>query len=154
LIADNSIPYSVVRATQFFESIHKLAGLATDGAAVRVPPVLVQPIAGDDVANMLCDVAVAAPLNGTIEVAGPERFRAAELARQRLKARHDPREVISDPRARFFGAEVKERSLLPADDARIARTRFDEWLASSVERAYSRLRPPEAESDGQVAGTW
>ena len=144
LIKDNSIPYSIVHATQFFESIQKLAGLATDGATVRVPPVLVQPIAGDDVASMLCNVSVGAPLNGTIEVAGPEQFRADELARRRLMARQDPREVMSDPRARFFGAEVDERSLLPGADARLAETRFEDWLGRSLERAYASLRPPEA----------
>ena len=142
LIKDNSIPYSIVHATQFFESIQKLAGLATDGTTVRVPPVLVQPIAGDDVASMLCNVSVGAPLNRTIEVAGPEQFRADELARRRLMARHDPREVVSDPRARFFGAEVGERSLLPGADARLAETRFEDWLGRSIERAYETLRPP------------
>ena len=144
LIKENPIPYSIVHATQFFESIQKLAALATDGATVRVPPVLVQPIAGDDVASTLCNVSVGAPLNSTIEVAGPEQFRADELARRRLMARHDPREVVSDSRARFFGAEVEERSLLPGAEARLAETRFESWLGSSLERAYAALRPPEA----------
>lgn len=142
LIKGSSIPYSIVHATQFFESIQKLAGLATDRATVRVPPVLVQPVAGDDVATILCNVSVDAPLN-SIEVAGPEQFRADELARRRLMARHDSREVVSDRRARFFGAEVDERSLLPGADARLAATRFEDWLARSVERAYATLRPPE-----------
>jgi uncharacterized protein YbjT (DUF2867 family) len=126
LIKESSIPYSIVRATQFFESIQKLAGLATDGVTVRVPPVFVQPIAGDDVASMLCKVSIGVPLNGAIEVAGPEQLRADELARRRLAARHDPREVIVDPRARFFGAEVGERSLLPSADAQLAETRFED----------------------------
>ena len=152
LIKDNSIPYSIVHATQFFESIQKLAGLATDGAIVRVPPVLVQPIAGDDVASMLCNVSAGAPLNSTIEVAGPEQFRADELARRRLMARQDPREVMSDPRARFFGAEVDERSLLPGADARLAETRFEDWLGRSLERAYATLRPPEAGGGRLEAG--
>jgi len=152
LIKDDSIPYSIVHATQFFESIQKLAGLATDGAIVRVPPVLVQPIAGDDVASMLCNVSVGAPLNRTIEVAGPEQFRADELARRRLMARQDPREVMSDPRARFFGAEVDERSLLPGADARLAETRFEDWLGRSLERAYATLRPPEAGGGRLEAG--
>jgi uncharacterized protein YbjT (DUF2867 family) len=156
LIKDNSIPYSIVQATQFFESIQKLAGLATDGETVRVPPVLVQPIAGDDVASMLFNVSVGAPLNSTIELAGPEQFRADELARRRLMARHDPREVIVDPRARFFGAEVQERSLLPGADAHLAETRFEAWLSRSVERAYATLRSPEAGSGTREAGgeTW
>jgi uncharacterized protein YbjT (DUF2867 family) len=156
LIKDNSIPYSIVHATQFFESIQKLAGLATDGTKVRVPPVLVQPIAGDDVASMLSNVSVGAPLNGTIEVAGPERFRADDLARRRLMARHDPREVIVDPQARFFGARVDERSLLPGAGAHLATTRFEDWLSGSVERAYATLRPPEAGSGRREPGseTW
>ena len=153
LVKDGSIPFSIVHATQFFESIQKLAGLATDGVTVRVPPVLVQPIAGDDVAGMLSSVSVGAPLNGTIEIAGPEQFRANELARRRLMARHDTREVIVDPRARFFGAEVEERSLLPGVDARLAETRFEDWLARSVERAYATLRPPEAGSGRREAGS-
>jgi uncharacterized protein YbjT (DUF2867 family) len=152
LIKDSSIPYSIVHATQFFESIQKLAGLATDGSTVHAPPVLVQPIAGDDVATTLCTVSVGAPLNSTIEIAGPEQFRADELARRRLLARHDPREVVPDPRARFFGAEVDERSLLPGADARLAQTRFEAWLSRSVERAYGALRPPEREVGGGQVG--
>jgi uncharacterized protein YbjT (DUF2867 family) len=142
LIKANSIPYSIVHATQFFESIQKLAGLDTIGATVHAPPVLVQPIAGDDVASMLCSVSIGVPLNATIEVAGPEQFHAEELARRRLMARHDSREVVVDPEARFFGAKVNERSLLPGADARLATTRFDDWLAGSMERAYATLRPP------------
>jgi len=142
LIKKNSIPYSIVHATQFFESIQKVAGLATYGATVRVPPVLVQPIACDDVASVLCNVSVGAPLSGTIEVAGPEQFRLDTLVRRRLMARHDLREVVSDPRARFFGGEVDDSSLLPGAGARLAATRFEDWLARSMERAYATLRPP------------
>jgi uncharacterized protein YbjT (DUF2867 family) len=152
LIKDGSIPYSIVHATQFFESIQKLAGLASDGATVHVPPVLVQPIAGDDVAKMLSNVSVAAPLNSTIEVAGPEQFRADELARRRLIARHDPREVVVDRQARFFGAEVDDRSLLPGADARLGDTRFEDWLARSVERAYGTLRPPGPSTETDYYG--
>ena len=153
LIEDNAISFSIVNATQFFESIQKLAGLATDGRTVRVPPVLVQPVAGDDVASALCEISLGAPLNGHVEVAGPEQFRANELARRRLMARHDSRDVVVDPRARFFGAEVEERSLLPGPDARIAQTRFESWLSRSVERAYGTLHPPTLTSGaggGQV----
>jgi uncharacterized protein YbjT (DUF2867 family) len=142
LIKKNSIPYSIVHATQFFESIQKVAGLATYGATVRVPPVLVQPIACDDVASVLCNLSVGAPLGGTIEVAGPEQFRLDTLVRRRLMARHDLREVVSDPRARFFGGEVDDSSLLPGSGARLAATRFEDWLARSMERAYATLRPP------------
>ena len=153
LIRKSSIPYSIVQATQFFESIQKLAGLATDGATVRAPPVLVQPIAGDDVASMLFDVSVGAPLNTTIEVAGPDQFRADELARRRLMARHDRREVVSDPRARFFGATVGERTLLPGEGAHLGATRFEHWLGRAVERAYGALRPPGvAERGGPIEG--
>jgi uncharacterized protein YbjT (DUF2867 family) len=152
LIKDGTIPYSIIRATQFFESIHKLAGLSTDGATVHVPPVLVQPIAGDDVASMLSDVSAADPLNGTIELAGPEQFRADELTRRRLIARHDSREIIADPRARFFGARVGERTLLPAEEAHLAATRLEDWLADSMERAYGALRPPETGSGRREAG--
>lgn len=142
LIKASSIPFSIVYATQFFESIQKVAGLANDGATVRVPPVLVRPIACDDVARVLCDIAVSAPLSGTLEVAGPEQFRLDELVRRRLMARHDSREVVRDARARFFGAEVDDRSLLPGAGARLAETRFEDWLGRSMERAYATLRPP------------
>ncbi|HST08399.1 MAG TPA: SDR family oxidoreductase [Gemmatimonadaceae bacterium] len=142
LIKAGSIPYSIVAATQFFESIQKLAGLTADSTTVRVPPVLIQPVAGEDVASVLAEVGAGDPLDTTIEVAGPEQFRADELARRRLKARHDSREVVVDPQARFFGAIVNERTLLPADGAHLATTRFDEWLAGSVQRAYATLRPP------------
>lgn len=142
LIKDNSIPYSIVRATLFFESIQRVVGLTSDGTTVPVPPVLVQPIAGDDVVSTLYNVSVGAPLNGTIEVAGPEQFRFDELVRRRLMARHDSRKVVSDARARFFGAEVDDRSLLPEAGARLAATRFEDWLGRSMERAYATLRPP------------
>lgn len=142
LIKENPIPYSIVHATLFFESIQRVAGLASDGARVRVPPVFVQPIAGDDVASLLCDITTGAPLSGTIEVAGPEQFRFDELVRRRLMARHGSREVVRDPRARFFGAEVDDRSLLPRAGARLAATRFEDWLARSMERAYATMRPP------------
>lgn len=152
LIKDNSIPYSIVQATLFFETIHKVAGLATEGSRVRVPPVLVQPVAGDDVATALCNASVSAPLNGTIEVAGPEQFRFDELVRRRLMARHDPREVVSDPRARFFGAQLGDRSLLPGAGAHLAATRFEHWLGRSIERAYARLIPPQAAGGRREVG--
>ena len=142
LIEANSIPYSIVRATQFFETIQRLAALATDGTMVSVPPVLVQPIAGDDVASVLCKVCVGDPLNATIEVAGPGEFRLDELVRRRLKARHDSRGVVSDPHAEFFGARVDDRSLLPGAGAHLAATRFEDWLGRSIERAYATLHPP------------
>jgi len=142
LIKDNSIPYTIVRATLFFESIQRVAGLTGDGATIRVPPVLIQPVAGDDLAATLCNVSIGVPLNGSIEVGGPDQFRFDDLVRRRLMARHDSREVVTDPRARFFGAEVERRSLLPGARARFCATRFEDWLARSSERAYATLRPP------------
>ena len=107
LIKESTIPYSIVRATQFFEFVKSIADSATEGSKVRVAPVLFQPIAADDVASAVARVALDPPLNGTIEIAGPEKFRFDELIRQDLKASNDPREVIADPHARYFGAEVR-----------------------------------------------
>ncbi len=132
LIKGARIPYSIVHATQFFEFIKRIADEATDGTTVRLPPVLIQPMAADDVAQAIGRVAVGAPLNGTVEVAGPQQFRFDELIRQGLGARHDPREVVVDPHARYFGAELGERSLIPAGDARLGEIRFQEWLNQPV----------------------
>jgi uncharacterized protein YbjT (DUF2867 family) len=128
LIKGAGIPYSIVHATQFFEFIKRIADEATDGTTVRLPPVLIQPMAADDVAKALARVAVGAPLNGTIEVGGPERFRFDELIRQGLAARNDPREVVADAHARYFGTELGERTLIPGEDARLGEIRFQEWL--------------------------
>jgi uncharacterized protein YbjT (DUF2867 family) len=128
LIKGAAIPYSIVHATQFFEFITRIADEATDGTTVRLPPVLIQPMAADDVAKAVGRIAVGAPLNGTVDVAGPQQFRFDELIRQGLGARNDPREVIVDPHARYFGAELDERSLIPAGDARLGDIRFQEWL--------------------------
>jgi uncharacterized protein YbjT (DUF2867 family) len=128
LIKESSIPYSIVRATQFFEFIKSIADAATDGHTVRLAPVLIQPMAADDVASAVARIAVGTPVNGTVEVAGPERFRLDELIRQDLSARNDPREVSADPHARYFDAELSERTLIPGDDARLGETRFEDWL--------------------------
>jgi uncharacterized protein YbjT (DUF2867 family) len=128
LIKDAGIPYSIVHATQFFEFVKRIADEATVGTTVRVPPVLIQPMAADDVASAVGRIAVGAPVNGTVEVAGPQQFRFDELIRQGLSARNDPREVVADPHARYFGAELAERALIPADDARLGAIRFQEWL--------------------------
>jgi len=128
LIKGGGIPYSIVRATQFFEFVKRIADEATDGATVRLPPVLFQPMAADDVAKAVGQIAVGAPLNDTVEVAGPQQFRFDELIRQGLRARNDPREVVADPHARYFGAELGERSLVPDDGARLGEIRFEEWL--------------------------
>jgi uncharacterized protein YbjT (DUF2867 family) len=132
LITGGGIPYSIVHATQFFEFITRIADEATVGTTVRLPPVLIQPMAADDVAKAVGRIAVGPPLNGTVEVAGPQRFRFDELIRQGLDARHDHREVVADPHARYFGAELGERALIPADEARLGEIRFQEWLNQPV----------------------
>ncbi|MGH3390234.1 MAG: SDR family oxidoreductase [Actinomadura sp.] len=128
LIKDSSIPYTIIRATQFFEFIKGIADEATDGYTVRLAPVLFQPMAADDVAAAVARVAVGSPVNGTVEVAGPEQFRFDELVRRTLSARHDQREVVADAGARYFGAELDERSLVPTGDALLGETRFEDWL--------------------------
>jgi uncharacterized protein YbjT (DUF2867 family) len=142
LVKAGPVPYTIVRATQFFEFIARIADSSTDGDTVRLPPALVQPEAADDVAATLADVAVGAPLNDTVELAGPEAFRLDELARRVLKAGDDRRQVTADVHARYFGAELDDHSLTPGDDARIASTRFEDWLSRSVnkpqpERSFS-----------------
>jgi uncharacterized protein YbjT (DUF2867 family) len=129
LIKGGGIPYSIVQATQFFEFIERIADDASDGTTVRCPPVLIQPMAADDVAKAVGRIAVGAPLNSTVEVAGPQQFRFDELIRQGLAARNDPREVVVDPHARYFGAELGERSLVPAGEARLGEIRLQAWLA-------------------------
>src|SRR5207247_34052 len=125
LIKGGSIPYSIVHATQFFEFIERIADAATDGNTVRLPPALIQPMAADDVAGALARVAAGPPLNGTVEVAGPEQFRLDELIRGALQARNDPREVVTDAEARYFGIAPGERTLLPADDAQLGQIRYE-----------------------------
>ncbi len=132
LIKGSSIPYSIVHATQFFEFIKSIAQAATDGNTVRLAPVLIRPIAADDVATAVGKVSVGSPVNGIVEVAGPQQFRLDELMRRGLSARHDPREVITDPHARYFGAQLSERTLVPSDDALLGETRFEDWLNLST----------------------
>ena len=128
----SSIPYSIVHATQFFEFMGGIADEATDGNTVRLPPALIKPMAADDVASGVARVAVESPANGIVEIAGPEQFRLDELIRGVLRARNDPREVISDPQARYFGIAPGERTLLPGDDARLGEIRFDDWLRTAT----------------------
>ena len=132
LIKESSIPYSIVRATQFFEFVNRIADEATDGNTVRLPPVRFQPMAADDVASAVAKVAMGLPVNGIVEVAGPEQFRFDELIRMGLSARKDQREVIADPNARYFGTELTERSLVPGDDAQLGETRFEDWLSRNA----------------------
>jgi uncharacterized protein YbjT (DUF2867 family) len=132
LIAASSMPYSIVRATQFFEFLKRIADEATDGNTVRIAPVLFQPIAAEDVAKAVGRVAVSAPVNGIVEIAGPQQFRFDEFIRLGLGARQDPRVVIADPHARYFGTELGERTLVPIVDARLGEIRFEEWLGQSA----------------------
>jgi len=127
LIADSSIPYSIVHATQFFEFVTQLADMSTSGNTVRLAHVLIQPMAAQDVASAVADVTLSPPINGIIEVAGPQQYHLDELIRSTLRERHDPREVITDPHAPYSGAELQERTLVPAAGARLAKTRFEQW---------------------------
>jgi uncharacterized protein YbjT (DUF2867 family) len=144
LIKESPIPYSIIRATQFFEFVKSIADDATDGDKVRVPDALIQPMAADDVAGAVGRVATGSPLNGTVEVGGPERFRFDELLRRSLGARNDPREVVTDPRARYFGAELSELTLVPGDGAQFGETRFDEWLSRSASQPSPTKPQPAA----------
>jgi len=132
LIKAAKIPYTIVRATQFFEFVGAMAQSATVGQTVRLPPALMQPIVSDDVAAALADVAAEEPLNGTVELAGPEPIRMDELVRRFLIANRDAREVITDPEARYFGTPVNDQSLTPGDSPRIGPTRFADWLGRSI----------------------
>jgi uncharacterized protein YbjT (DUF2867 family) len=145
LIKESSIPYSIVHATQFFEFLKGLADMSVEGGKVHLPPVLFQPMAADDVASGLSRIAVGSPVNGIVEIAGPEQFRVDELVRRRLASTKDPREVIADPHARYGGAEVSERTLLPGKEARLGELRFADWLKSPASQ------PPAAKSSAAAA---
>ncbi|HEY9411299.1 MAG TPA: SDR family oxidoreductase [Jiangellaceae bacterium] len=127
LITDSSVPFSIVHATQFFEFLGGITDQATRDGVVRLAPVYIQPIAAQDVSAAVADVAVGSPVNGIVEVAGPERFRLDELVRTTLADRQDPREVHTDPGARYYGATLDEGSLLPADGSRQGATRLEDW---------------------------
>ena len=131
LIRESSVPYSIVHATQFFEFLKGLADFSVVDGKVRLPSVLFQPMAADDVASGVARAAVAQPVNGIVEIAGPEQFRVDELVRRRLASLKDPRQVIADPEARYAGAKVGEKTLLPGKNARLGDTTFDIWLAQS-----------------------
>jgi uncharacterized protein YbjT (DUF2867 family) len=132
MIKESPIPYSIVRATQFFEFVTGIADGSTEGNTVRVPTALIQPMAADDVAKAVCMVAVGAPINGTVEVGGPEKFRFDALIGLSLKAHNDRRQVIADPHARYFGATLSERTLIAGDNARLGETHFEDWLRRSL----------------------
>ena len=138
LIKGSSIPYTIIRATQFFEFVKGIADFSTDGDKVRLPLALIQPMAADDVASAVGRVATGSPVRGTVEVGGPEQFRLDELVRQYLAAHKDPRDVVADPHARYYGIEVNARTLLPGADARLGETRFKTWLTQSAEQNPGR----------------
>jgi uncharacterized protein YbjT (DUF2867 family) len=127
-----SVPYTILRAAQFFEFIGRIADSSVDGDTVHLAPVFVQPESADDVAAALTEIAMSEPVNGIVEFAGPEQFRLDELAERVLRANNDPRPVTADAHARYFGAELAAHSLTPGGDARIAPTRFEDWLSHSV----------------------
>ncbi|MGN6733863.1 MAG: SDR family oxidoreductase [Candidatus Binatia bacterium] len=137
LIKASGIPYTIIRSTQFMEFLGGIAAEATKGSIVRISSGLFQPIAADDVAAIVADVALAAPRNGIVEIAGPERAPFNEIVARYLKAVGDPREVVSDPEARYFGGRVEERSLVPLGEARLGRIGLNEWLRGSPARRAS-----------------
>lgn len=143
LIEASSIPYSIVRATQFFEFVPKIADLSTQGNEVRLPSVLFQPMAGADVASAIAAIAMSSPVKGTVEIGGPEQFRLDALVRLYLAARKDPRRVVSDPNARYYGIQVSERTLVPDNGARLGEVRFEDWLGQA---------PKQASKAGRSAG--
>jgi uncharacterized protein YbjT (DUF2867 family) len=140
LIKASTVPYTILRSTQFFEFLNSIAQSATDGHTVRLSPAFVQPVVSDDVAAALADVALGAPVNGTVELAGPERFRLDALVRRFLSATQDARQVVTDAYVRYFGAELNDHSLTPGDNPRIGQTRFEDWLSRSI--------PPREVSQG------
>lgn len=136
LIKASSMPYSILRATQFFEFTKKIADFSTEGDKVRLPPVLFQPMAADDVASALGGIAMNSPVNGAVEIGGPEQFRLDEFVRRYLAAHKDPREVISDPQAHYYGIQVSERTLVPGAGARLGETRFEDWLIHDARQDF------------------
>jgi uncharacterized protein YbjT (DUF2867 family) len=132
LIKASPIPYTIERATQFFEFVGGIAQTATEGHTVRLPPALMQPIAADDVAAVIADVAIAKPLNGTFDLAGPEPIRQDDLVRRFLTATGDARTVITDPKALYYGINVNDQSLTPGENPRLGTTRFSDWLSRNA----------------------
>jgi uncharacterized protein YbjT (DUF2867 family) len=132
LVKAGTVPYTILRATQFFEFIGRIADSSATGDTVRLSPALLQPVSADDVAAALADIAENAPVNGTVELAGPEPLRLDELARPVLNANNDARQVTADVHARYFGTELDDQSLTPGDNPRIAPTRFEDWLSQSA----------------------
>lgn len=132
MIEASGIPYTILRSTQFFEFVGGIADFSTNGQTVNLPPVLFQPVDSDDVADALADITLGPPVNGIVEIAGPEKLRLDEFVRLYLNASHDSRHVVADSGARYFGIEVNDRSLTPDGEARIGRTRFEDWLINAT----------------------
>src|SRR5947209_9886172 len=139
LIKESSIPYSIVQATQFFEFVKGLADISLVGDKVHLPPVLFQPMAADDVATAVASIAVGTPVNGTIEIGGPEKFRMDELVQRHLAQLGDPRAVVPDPNALYSGAKINDRTLVPENNARLSETRYETWL-----KQFSRAKSQPA----------
>ena len=137
LIKASAIPYSIVRATQFFEFVQGIADFSTIGNQVRLPTALIQPMAADDVASAVAQIAMGSPVNGMVEVGGPEQFGLDELVRQGLAEWKDPREVVADPHARYYGVELSEKTLVPGNDARLGETSFATWLLQATGQVQS-----------------
>jgi len=137
LIKESSVPYTIVQATQFFEFLKGLADISMVGDKVHLAPVLFQPMAADDVASALASIAVGSPVNGTVEIGGPQPFRLDELVRRRLASLKDPREVVTDPGARYSGAKISERTLVPGNTARLGETSFETWLKQTATQVAS-----------------
>ena len=152
LIKGSSIPYSIVHATQFFEFGTRIAAGSVDGDTVRVPPVLIQPMAADDVAAGVCNVTLAAPLNGMTEIGGPEPLRFEDFVREALRAEGDQREVIADPEALYFGARLSERALVPDESAQLGPTHFEDWLSQRAHGADHVRRRDDSRSHGRGSG--
>ena len=142
LITESSIPYSIVHATQFFEFLKGLADISMVDGKVHLPSVLFQPMAADDVASAVGKIAVGPPVNGIVEIGGPEQFRVDELVRRRLASLNDSREVVSDPKARYSGAILSEKTLVPGNNARLGSTRFEAWLTQPAAQIPGSHPPP------------
>jgi uncharacterized protein YbjT (DUF2867 family) len=149
LIKESSIPYSIVHATQFFEFLKGLADISMVGDKVHLPPVLFQPMAADDVASGVARIAVGPPVNGIVEIGGPQKFRVDELVRRRLVSLKDPREVMADPNAGYDGAKVSEKTLLPGNNARLGEIRFESWLSQPA----AQIPSVHPQATGVAAGT-
>ena len=138
LIKQSSVPYTIIHATQFFEFVKGIADISMVDGKVHLPHVLFQPMAADDVATAIGKIAVGQPVNGIVEIGGPEQFRLDELVQRRLATVKDPREVVADPNALYSGAKISERTLVPGNNARLGETRFETWLTQQIPSAQSQ----------------